>query len=124
MPYYCAIRLNKPTNYFWESFHYHFFLLKKIQSGVESITAVKLLLKEGHISQNCVLMVAEMYLQKGTQFNCGEYIGKNEDDILDKGIMLFMITSLKSTETLAIKACPKVTVNCEWLSQEILECIF
>ena len=60
-----------------------------------SITAVKSLLEKGHLSQDCVLLVDEMYLQKGTQFYGGEYIGANENDELYKGIMVFMITGLK-----------------------------
>ena len=66
-----------------------------------------------------------MYLQKGTQFHGGEYIGANENDELYKGIMVFMITSFKKrTVPSVVKACPDVTVNGEWLSQEILKCIF
>ena len=59
----------------------------------------------------CVLIVDEMYLPKGTQFQSGEYIGENEDDKLYKRTMAFMITGLKNTEPLVIKACPEVTVN-------------
>ena len=35
-----------------------------------------------------------------------------------------MITVLKNTVPLVIKACSEVTVNGEWLSQEILKCGF
>ena len=62
---------------------------------MESITTVKSLLEKGHLFQGCVLLVDEMYPQKGTQFHGGEYIGANENDELYKGIMVFMITSLK-----------------------------
>ena len=73
-----------------------FSLLEKIQSGgVGSITAVKSLLEKGHPSQACVLLVDEMYLQKGTQFHGREYNGANENDELYKGIMVFMITGPK-----------------------------
>ena len=42
-------------------------LLEKIKTGdVESIPDAKLLLLKGHLTQDCVLMVDEMYLQKGT----------------------------------------------------------
>ena len=50
-----------------------FTLLEKIQrGGVEWITATKSLLEKGHLSHDCVLMVDEKYLQKGTQFLSGE----------------------------------------------------
>ena len=67
MPYYCTLRRNKSTNYFERSFRYHLFIyLRTIRRGaVESITAAKSLLEKGHLSQDGVLMVDEMYLQKG-----------------------------------------------------------
>ena len=37
--------------------------------------------------------------------------------------MVFMITGLKTVPSV-VKVCPEVTVNGEWLSQEILKCIF
>ena len=101
-----------------------FSLLEKIQSGgVESISAAKSLREKGHLSQDCILMVDEMYIQKGTQFHSGEYIGANVDDQLYKGIIVFMITGLKKTIPFVVKACPEVKVNGEWLSHEILKCI-
>ena len=102
-----------------------FSLLEKIQSGgVGSITAVKAPLKKGHLSQDCVSLVDETYLQKGTQFHGGEYIGANENDELYKGIMVFMITGQKKSVPSVVKAYPEVTVTGEWLSREILKCIF
>ena len=90
-----------------------------------SITAVKSLLEKVHLSQDCVLLVGEMYLQKGIQFHGGEYIGANENDEFYKGIMVFMITGLKKkTVPSVVKSSPEVTVNGEWLSQEILKSIF
>ena len=66
MPDYCAIHLNKSTNYL-EKFSLPSFLLEKIQrGGRESMAAAKLLLPKGHLSQDCVLIVDERYLQKGT----------------------------------------------------------
>ena len=65
-----------------------------------------------------------MYLQKGTPFHGGEYSGANENDELYQGIMVFMITGLKKILPSVVKACSEVTENGEWLSQEILKCIF
>ena len=78
-----------------------FTLFEKIQrGGVESITAAKLFFEKGHLSQNCVLMVNEKYVQKGTQFQSREYIDANENDELYQGIMAFMITGLKNAVTI------------------------
>ena len=62
-----------------------------------SITAVKSLLEKGHLSQDCILLVDEMYLQKRTQFHSGEYIGANENDERYKGIMVVIINGLKNS---------------------------
>ena len=40
-----------------------------------------------------------------------------------KGIIVFMISGLKKTVASVVKACPEVTVNGEWLSEEIIKCI-
>ena len=40
-------------------------------------------------------MADEMYLQQGTQFQGGEYVGANEDGKLYKGIVVFMINGIK-----------------------------
>ena len=58
-----------------------FSLIEKIQrGGAELITAAKSLLGKGHLSLDFVLIVVEMYLQKGTQFLSKEYIGAREND--------------------------------------------
>ena len=54
-----------------------------------------MLLEKGNLSQDCVLMLDQMYLHKGTQFHWGEYINANEDDELCKELMVSMITGLK-----------------------------
>ena len=98
--------------------------LEKIQKGdVESITAAKSLLGKGKLSQDCILMLDEMYLQKGTQFHGGKYVGADEDSNLYKGIMIFRISGLKETVPTVVKVCPEVTVTGDWLSQEIIACV-
>ena len=70
--------------------------LRKIQQGgVDALKAVKKLREEGHMSSDVVLMVDEMYLQKGTSYQGGEYIGEDEAGELYKGIACFMIVGLK-----------------------------
>ena len=58
-------------------------------------------------------MLDQLYLQKGIHFDCREYIDANEDDELNKEKMVFMITGLKNTLSLIIKAYPEVTVDGE-----------
>ena len=126
---YALLHQGKLINYFWIKFSLpSFSLLEKTQSGgVRSITTVKSLMEKVHLFRDFVLLVDEIYLQKGTQFNVGEYIGPNENNHLYKGIMVFIITGQKKkkiTVPSVVKTCPEVTVKGEWFSQEILKFIF
>ena len=73
-------------------------LLNKIQQGgVNSIKTMKVLPENGKISNNCILMVYEMYLEKATQYHSGEYIGADDEENIYKGIVVFMIVGLKES---------------------------
>ena len=55
-------------------------LLKKIQQGgVDVVKAIKCLRQKGKMSDDIILIADEMYIQKGTQFAGGEYVGADED---------------------------------------------
>ena len=55
-------------------------LLNKIQQGgVNSIKALKILRENGKISNDCILMVDEIYLEKATQYHGGEYVGADDE---------------------------------------------
>lgn len=89
-----------------------FSLLEKLQKGaVDSVKAAKALKEKGDLSDEIILMADEMYLQKGTQFDGGNYVGANEKGELFKGIVVFMINGLKQTVPTVIKACPETTIN-------------
>ena len=65
----------------------------------------------GKISKDLILMVDVMFLQKCAQYQGGEYIGVNEDGMLYKGIVAFMVVSLKQSVPYVIQAIPKISVN-------------
>ena len=98
--------------------------LTKIQKGgIDAIKAVTLLLQKQEISKDIILMADEMYLQKGSQYHGGEYVGADEEGNLYKGIVAFIIVGLKKSIPYIIKASPDVTINGSWLSTEICSCI-
>ena len=78
--------------------------------GVDSIKALIFLRKKEDISSDVVLMVDEMYLQKGIQFHGGEYIGADVDGNLYKGTVVLMIAGLKKSIPYVIKACPEISM--------------
>jgi len=89
-----------------------FQLLKNLNSkGVSSMKAAELLLHQGSISSDIVLMADEMYLQKGTQFHGGEYVGANSDGDLFGGIMVFMIVGLKKSVPIVVRSLPETSLN-------------
>ena len=87
--------------------------------GVDAIKAATLLREEGKISEDVVLMLDEMYLQKSTEFQNGNVIGKDETGEFYKGIIVFMIVNLKNSTPCVVKACPEVSM----VRQEIEESI-
>ena len=94
--------------------------LNKIQKGgVDALKAVKKLLDGGHMSSDVILMVDEMFLQKGTSLQGGEYIGEDEAGELYKGIACFMIVGLKDSVPYVIQAIPEVTITGNWLADKI-----
>ena len=70
-----------------------------------------------------VLMLDEMYLQKGTQYHGGKYVGADEEGNHYKGIVVLMIAGLKKSIPYVIKACPETSVHGEWLADEITQAI-
>ena len=101
-----------------------FSLLSKIQrGGVDSLKALKCLREKGKISEDLILMADEMYLQKASEWESGDYIGADEDGVLYKGIVTFMVVGVKTNTPYVIKASPEVSINGSWLANEIDGCI-
>ena len=97
-------------------------LLNKIQKeGVDSLKALKLLCEGGKISKDCVMMVDEMYLQKSTQYQSGEYVGADSEGNLYKGIVAFMVVGLKESTPYIVQAIPEVKFSGIWLSERMIE---
>ena len=68
--------------------------MKKLNKGeMEPIKAVKVLLDQGKI----VLLLDEIYLQKDAQYQGGKLVGVDSEGNLFKGVMTFMINSLKQS---------------------------
>ena len=68
-------------------------------------------------------MADEMYLDKGTQFHGGQYIGADEDGALYKGVVVFMIVGLKKSIPIVVKATPEKSVHGDWVAKEMVCCV-
>ena len=96
--------------------------MKKIQQGgIDVVKAIKCLREKGKMSEDIILMGDEMYVQKGTQFASGEYVGADEEGNLYKGVVVFMIVGMKESIPYVVKALPETTISGAWLSDQIDE---
>ena len=84
---------------------------------------MKILLHQGKIGEDVVLLLDEIYFQKDVQYQGGKLVGVDSEENLFKGIMTFMIKSLKQSIPFVIKAIPKVKIEGLWISEQIDECI-
>ena len=92
------------------------------QGGVEPVKALNLMLQYGKISSDCVLLVDEMYLQKGLQYHGGSLVGADENGELYTGVVTFVIVGINNEKIpFVVKACPEVRISGSWLSAEIEE---
>ena len=99
-------------------------LLNRIKKGgVDSIKAIRKLREDGKISSHIVLMVDEMFLQKGTQYQAGDYVGCDENNDLYKGVAIFMIVGLQKSIPFVVQALPEVHISGKWLADKIDNCI-
>ena len=99
-------------------------ILKKLASGeVDSLKVAKLLPKKQTVSNDCVLIIDEMYLQKSVQYHSGDFVGQDDEGNLFKGIVLFMVVSLKKSNPIVIPSLPETKITDKWLKCEINKCI-
>ena len=73
--------------------------------------ALKVLNEENKISSDCIMIINEMYLQKGTQTLGGKHVGADEEGQLYKGITTFIIVNLNFYTPYVILALPEVLIN-------------
>ena len=95
----------------------HLEMLSK--GGIEPINTLKLMMESGKVSADYVILVDEMYLQKGVQYHGGSFIGA--DGNLYSGIVVFMVVSLKESIPFVVKACPEFKITGEWLCCQMEE---
>jgi hypothetical protein len=60
---------------------------------------------------------------KTVQYHSGDFVGQDEDGDLYKGIVVFMIVSLKKSIPL-VSSRPEIKITGEWLKSAINNCIF
>ena len=97
-------------------------VLKKLAAGgIEPLKAIKLLLEEGKVDPDCILMLDEMYLQKCSEYSSGKYVGLDKNGNFFKSILVFMVVSLKKSIPYVIKSCPQTKINGDTVFLEIKE---
>ena len=67
------------------------YLKKLSQGGVDSLKAIKLLLDQGKMDKDAILMLDEIFIEKDDQYHGGRMIGADEDGNLFKGMTSCLI---------------------------------
>ena len=68
---------------------------------------------KGHISNDIVLLVDEMYLQKENQYHGGRYVGADENGEFYSGILVMMAVGLKQSVPVVVRALPETGIRGE-----------
>ena len=90
-------------------------LLKKVTEGqLDAVKCAKSLKSQGVISEDVVLMLYEIYLQKCKEYCGGEIIGANKNNELYKGLLSLMIIGLKENVPYIIKSVPERNIDGKW----------
>ena len=101
-----------------------FSLLEKLSRGsLDALKVAKVLLDGDKISKDCMVLFDEMYLQKGTQYQGGRFIGANEFGDFFKGIVCFMIIGLKQSVPIVVKAVPEVNVSGDLIYEHLFDIV-
>ena len=98
-------------------------LSKLCKGGIDAVKCANMLRSSGHISDDVILMFDEMFLQKCEEYAAGETYGVDEDGVLYKGLVSFMIAGLKENIPYVIKSNPEIKISGEWLKAQILDCL-
>ena len=72
--------------------------------GISSLNVATTLRDKGHISNDIVLLVDEMYLQKENQYHGGRYVGADENGEFYSGILVMMAVGLKQSVPVVVQA--------------------
>ena len=66
-------------------------------------------------------MIDEMYLQKSTQNQSGEYEGVDKERNWYKGTITFLVVGFKPSIPFLVQTIPEVTFNGQWLAETFFD---
>ena len=75
------------------------------------------------LSNDTVLLLDEMYLQREVQYDGKELTGCDSNLLMYKSILCFMVVSLKQSTPYIIKAIPLTKINHQVVQEGIINCI-
>ena len=75
-------------------------------------------MEQGKIGTD-VLLLDEVYLQKDSQYQDGKLVGADNQENVYKGVMTFMINSLKKSIHFVVKAIPEIKIEQKWLPEHV-----
>ncbi|MEO2160645.1 MAG: THAP domain-containing protein, partial [bacterium] len=99
------------------------YLRKLCEGGVEPLKGAKLLLEQGKVDADVIMMLDELFLRKEEQYTGGDLLGCDKNGVLYKGIMTFMIVGIRKSIPWVVKAIPETKIEGTWLANHIDETI-
>ena len=76
-------------------------------------------MEQDKIGTDVALLLDKVYLQKDSQYQDGKLVGVDNQENLYKGVMTFMINSLKKFIPLIAKAIPEIKIEQKWLPEHV-----
>ena len=78
------------------------------------LNVLKTLHEKVSLACDCILMIDEMYLRKSAQYQSGEYVGVDEEEIIT-----FIVVGLKQSIPFVVQAIPEVIFNGHWPVEKV-----
>ena len=117
---FCLFQL---TNYYQKSSEcIHFHCYTRLLPAMSALHPW-LQLSEGRISEDVILNLDSIYLQKSAEYFGGDTFRTNEDGDLYKGMLCFMIVGLKNSIPCVIKSVPEKELRCQVIKDSLTECL-
>ena len=99
-------------------------LLHKTASGnIEKAAVTTAWTQQRRISEDVILILDEIYLQKFEEYFGGHAFRTNEDGDLYKGMLCFMIVGLKYSFLYVIKSVPEKEPSGQFNKDHLIECL-
>ena len=98
-------------------------LHKTASSNVGTAAMTTALKQQGRISEDVIMILDQIYLQKSAEYFGGDTFRTNEDGDLYNGMLCFMIVRLKNSIPCVIKSIQEKELSGQFIEDHLIECL-